>query len=135
MRSRGTLLLLTIALALGLYVWLVELRGSAERMRAETSERRVLDVQADAILALELPLTDGGHVRLVREGGWMLESPLEFPADEAAVERALKALSQDAFIPGDMSLINPPLFVEHRKPPEPRPIALSDCVKSTPIEQ
>ena len=94
MRARGTLLLLIIAVALGLYVWLVELRGSAERMRAETSERRVLDVQADAILALELPLTDGGHVRLVREGGWRLESPLEIPADEAAVERALKAIEE-----------------------------------------
>ncbi len=94
MRSRGTLLLLSFAAALGLYVWLVELRGSAERMQAETSERRVVDVQADAIVALELPLSDGGHVRLVRDGGWRLESPLEFPADEAAVERALKAIEE-----------------------------------------
>lgn len=94
MRSSGTILLAALAVALGLYVWLVEIRGSAERERAAAADRRVLDVRADVITELELPLTDGGRALLVRDGAWRLASPLEFPADARTVDRALGALEE-----------------------------------------
>jgi hypothetical protein len=94
MRYGATILLAVLAAALGLYVWLVEIRGSAERERAAATERRVLDVRADEITELELPLTDGGRALLVRDGGWRLASPLEFPSDTRTVDRALEALEE-----------------------------------------
>lgn len=94
MRSSATTLLAALAVALGLYVWLVEIRGSVEREQAAAAERRVLGVRADAITELELPLTDGGRALLVRDGAWRLASPLEFPADTRTVDRALEALEE-----------------------------------------
>lgn len=92
MRLRGTFLLAAVALGLGLFVWLREVRAPAERELAEEAARRVFDVAPDQITELELPLEDGGRARLVRDDEWRLTVPLEFPADARAVEGALEAL-------------------------------------------
>ena len=92
MRLRGTFLLAAVALGLGLFVWLLEVRAPAKRALADEAAGRVFDVAADEIIALGLPLEDGGSATLVRRDGWRLTAPLEFPADPRAVERALGAL-------------------------------------------
>ncbi len=98
-------MLAVLAVALGLYVYLVEIRGPVDPERAEEASKRVIDVEAEAVRELELPLTEGGRARLVRDGAWRLASPVEFPADERAVTRALEALEQ---LESDLVIDAPP---------------------------
>lgn len=110
MRAASTLLLLALALGLALYVWLVEIRGDAERERSAAAEKRVLALEPDEVVELELPLSAGQRARLVRgEKGWELASPITFRADERAVERALDAL---AGLDSELTLDAPPEGLE-----------------------
>lgn len=98
MSFRATLALGVIAAALGLYVYLVEIRGERERQEAESAAKRLLALEADQITALELPLADGGRVKLVRGGegdpdGWALETPVAFSADAHVVANLLSNLA------------------------------------------
>ena len=99
MRNTSTLVLLTLGLALGAYVYFVELRGEERRERAATAERRLVTLERDSITALSLPLDGGGVAELARESGgeWQLVSPVAFPADQGAVDRALDALDRLEF--------------------------------------
>ncbi len=97
MSFRATLILAGIALALGLYVYLVEIRGAGRREEAEEAAKRLVNVEADAITRLELSTSDGPAARLVRDAdgeSWRLEAPLEFPADAGQVSHLLDALGR-----------------------------------------
>jgi hypothetical protein len=98
MSFRATLALGVIAAALGIYVYLVEIRGERERQEAETAAKRLLALEGDQITALELPLAGGGRAKLVRGGegdpdGWALEMPVAFPADANVVANLLSNLA------------------------------------------
>ena len=92
MNPRVTLALVAVAAALGAYLWLVELPGEG----AEVEEDRVLDIEAAAVTALEVPLEGGETGRIVRAADgatdWLLEAPVAYAADDAAVERLVAAL-------------------------------------------
>ena len=49
MNVRTTAILALVAVALGVYVWLVEVRGAKEREEAEAAANRILELDADAI--------------------------------------------------------------------------------------
>ena len=98
MNLRATLALGLIAAGLGLYVYLVEVRGERERQAQETEARRLLALNADEITALEVPLKGGGQAKLVRKpaddsSDWVLEAPLRFPADASFVASLLSTLA------------------------------------------
>ncbi len=110
MSFRATLVLGVIAAGLGLYVYLVEIRGEREREGAEAAAKRLLALEADQITALELPLDGGGRAKLVRrdEDGshtWGLEAPVVFPADSNLVSRLLSTLSE---LESETVIENPP---------------------------
>jgi hypothetical protein len=88
MNPRTTALLLVIALILGAFVYFYEVRGSDVRREAEEQARRLFPAVAqEDIDWIELTTSDGTPVRLEqREDGWVLNQPVEFPADRFAVD-------------------------------------------------
>lgn len=110
MRSRGTFILLALALALGAYTWFGEVRGGTARAKREADEKRVFTLEGDSVRSLEI--TGAGEaVALRRAGdGWELTSPIRAAADRDAVENCLRALldaRKDTVveeIPGDLTV-------------------------------
>jgi hypothetical protein len=93
--SRGTLALLVAALAIGAYVYFVEIRGDEREQAAESAEKRFVGVAADDLVWLDLPLEGGGRARVVRAGDtWRIESPLQAAADDPRVDRIATALAE-----------------------------------------
>ncbi|MEE8557464.1 MAG: DUF4340 domain-containing protein [Myxococcota bacterium] len=96
MNVRTTGALAMVALLLGAYVYFVEIRGSGMGVEAEAASEKILEVEADAILAVEVPLETGGTARLERDPEesdlWHLKTPLEYPADSGTVSGMLSAL-------------------------------------------
>jgi len=97
---RGTLALGVAALALGAYVWFVEIRGGEKRAEAEAATRVIFALDPASATALELVTSDGVNAVLVRadagsdKATWNLRAPVAYPADGDAVERALRALEK-----------------------------------------
>jgi len=56
---RGTLALGVAALALGAYVWFVEIRGGEKRAEAEAATRVIFALDPASATALELVTSDG----------------------------------------------------------------------------
>ncbi len=96
MKLRGTLALVVAALALGAYVWFVEIRGGEQKAEAEAAARVIFALEPATVSALELVTSDGVEAVLVREDAarWKLTAPVSYPADADAVERALRALEK-----------------------------------------
>lgn len=91
MNLRATAVLLLIAFGLGLWVWFGETGGGA----GDPAARKLVPVEIEEVTALELPLKDGGRVRLVRagEGAWVIEFPVAHPAAEEQVADLLRRLT------------------------------------------
>jgi hypothetical protein len=91
---RTSFAFVVLAALLGLAVWWFELRGEGEPEQAKL----LLRFEPEEVRWLELPLEGGGRARAARgegeAGGWRLEQPLAFPADEGVIESALKNLSE-----------------------------------------
>jgi len=96
MRLRGTVVLAAVALALGVYVWLVEIRGAESKQEAESAARTILAIAPASVTSLSLDTSDAGAAVLVRAGenDWKLEAPVAYPADADAVDRVLRALEK-----------------------------------------
>lgn len=98
MSLRTTAGLALLAAALAAYVYFVEIRGAREREEAEEAAKRVVAVDAESVVAVEVPLEEGGEARLVRDAdaaeSWRLEKPLAYPADAGVVSGILSALSE-----------------------------------------
>lgn len=93
--NRGTLILVAVALAVGLYVWFAEIGADEAREEAERDSRRFLALDPDAIHTLDVPLEGGGRARLVRQDTtWQLEQPLAGAADANAVGGITSALAE-----------------------------------------
>jgi hypothetical protein len=96
--SRGTLALLVAALALGAYVWFVEIRGGEKKAEEEAAARVIFALDPSTATSLELVTSDGANAVLTRAGAegstWSLTAPIAYPADVDAVERALRSLEK-----------------------------------------
>jgi hypothetical protein len=98
LRLRTTAGLAVLAAVLGTYVYLVEIRGTRNKVEEEAAARRVLRVDPEEIAALEVPLDGGGEARLERAAGdeesWRLVSPIDYPADSGVVSGIVSALAE-----------------------------------------
>jgi hypothetical protein len=92
---RNTLLLFLVAAALGAFAYFYEIQGESARQSAEDEAKRLFPgIESSAIDSLEFTTSDGTAVRLERAGGaWKLVRPLEFPADEFAIDGIASALA------------------------------------------
>jgi hypothetical protein len=96
--TRGTLALLVVAAGLAAWVFLVERPRERELEEAESAGALVLEIEPDTVTALELRLEDSERTaRVARVEGsdtWRLESPIEYPADQGAVEDLIDLLAK-----------------------------------------
>ncbi len=92
MNLRATAVLLLIAVGLGLWVWFGETGGGA----GDPATRKLVPVEIEEVTALELPLKDGGRVRLVRveADAWALEIPIAHPAAGEQVADLLRGVTR-----------------------------------------
>jgi len=85
---RTTGILFLVAIALGAFVYLYEIRGGEQRSEAEARAKRVFpEVEASAVDWIELRTTDGVEVRAERgDRGWRLSAPVDFPGDGTTID-------------------------------------------------
>lgn len=88
MNPRTTAILLVVALILGAFVYLFEVRGSDVRREAEEQARRLFPgVAQEDVEWIALTTSDGTPARIERrEDGWELVEPVVFPADRFAID-------------------------------------------------
>ena len=93
MRGRTTLIAVLLLAALGVYVWLYEIRGAAGREEKERRAGLVLGVAAKDVTALRIERA--GTTILVRRAGdaWRLAEPIDAPGDRTAIEEIVNALA------------------------------------------
>jgi hypothetical protein len=93
---RSTGILLVVAVLLGAFIYLYEMREETSGASDEAAEALVFPgVESDAIEAIELDTTDARHARVERrDTGWMLVEPLSFGGDDVAIEAIASALAQ-----------------------------------------
>ena len=93
MSPRNTLLLAIVTAIVGAFVYFYEVEGVAAREQAEADESLLFPkVSDEAIQWIELTTTDGQTARVERvEEGWQIREPLDFPADEVALDGLARA--------------------------------------------
>jgi hypothetical protein len=96
MNPRITGILFLVALALGAFVYLYEVRGEEGRLEAEVQAKRLFpDVESDAVEWIALTTTDGRVVRAESAAGdWQIVEPLAFPGDAFALDAVASTLAQ-----------------------------------------
>lgn len=96
MSPRTTGILFLIALLLGAFIYLYEIRGGEQDPVAAARQKRLFpDVEAGDIESIELTTTDGRRARVERrEDGWWLTAPIPFAADDVAVDAMASQLAQ-----------------------------------------
>ncbi|MFP6625711.1 MAG: DUF4340 domain-containing protein [Deltaproteobacteria bacterium] len=88
--GRRTLLFAAIALALGLYIYLVE----GPRLAEDQAPRRLLVFEPAQVSGLRLVYPDAPDISAHRvDGTWRITEPLQARADSAAIERLLSAIA------------------------------------------
>ena len=88
--GRRTLLFAAIALALGLYIYLVE----GPRLAEDQAPRRLLVFEPAQVSGLRLVYPDAPDISAQRvDGTWRITEPLQARADSAAIERLLSAIA------------------------------------------
>ena len=92
---RTTGLLAIVALGLGLFVYFYEIEGGTARQAVLDQAKQVhAGFEADEIDSVSLTTLDGVAARFERrDGRWEVESPIERPADTAALDAIAHALA------------------------------------------
>jgi len=90
-RPRNTLLLLLVLLALGGYIYWVELPGQ----KREAEAKKLVSLQKDAVTAIALDYPDHS-IALAKndQGDWRLTKPVEADADDPVVNNMLTAIAE-----------------------------------------
>jgi len=89
MRLRNTLILAVVFLALGAYVYFVELQKAAD----EAKKKTLVTFDTDQVTSVTLTYPDREIVLSKTDSGWRLSKPVDAPADETTVTNLLTAVS------------------------------------------
>jgi Domain of unknown function (DUF4340) len=93
MRSRNLIILASLAIVLGAFIFFVERHQPTTNEREERADRVFPDLDGDAVVAMELK-TSNGPVRLAKtDDEWRLVEPLDYQADAAVVKALVDAVS------------------------------------------
>lgn len=91
MRPRNTLLLLLVLVALGAYIYWVELPGQ----KREAEAKKLVSLQKDAVTAIALDYPDHAIALAKNEqGGWRITKPVDADADDPVVNNMLTAIAE-----------------------------------------
>jgi len=86
--KRSTILLISVAVVLALAVYFVS-RQPGERSLSDSSGEPLVKYDSAAVDKMKIQ-SKSGTVLLERQGGkWMITSPIQYPANEAAVTSAV----------------------------------------------
>jgi len=120
MRSRNLIILASVALTLGVFIFFVERHQPTTDARLERVDRLFQKLDGDTVVVLELE-TSHGPIRLAKtDDEWRLVEPLDYPADPAVVKTLIdtianldaeRTLSVGEVTPGDYGLDTPILGV------------------------
>ncbi len=93
MRSRNLIILASVAIALGVFIFFVERHQPTTEARLERADRLFQELDGDTVVAIELE-TSQGPIRLAKtDDDWRLVEPLDYPADAAAVKTLIEAVA------------------------------------------
>jgi hypothetical protein len=93
MRSRNLIILASVAIVLGVFIYFVERHQPTTDDRLERIDRLFRELDVDTVVELELK-TSHGPVRLAKtDDEWRLVEPLDYPADAAAVKALVDAVA------------------------------------------
>ena len=93
MRSRNLIILASVAVALGVFIFFVERHQSTTDERQKRVDRVFRELDGETVVALELE-TSHGPIRLAKtDDDWRLVEPLDYPADAAAVKTLVDAVA------------------------------------------
>jgi hypothetical protein len=90
MRFRSTLVLAILCVALGAYIYFVELERAAEEEKKET----LFTFETKDVTSVALSTSDRRIELKKSEGKWRLTAPLEADADETSVDNLVKAIAE-----------------------------------------
>jgi len=90
-RPRNTLLLLLVLVALGAYIYWVELPGQ----KREAEAKKLVSLQKDAVTAIALDYPDHAIALAKNEqGDWRITKPVDADADDPVVNNMLTAIAE-----------------------------------------
>ncbi len=95
MQPRTTAILFVVAVLLGAFVYLYEIKGEAGREDAAAESRRIFpDVIAGEIDTLEFRTQDDRPFQSVRASdGWLIQRPVNFPGDDVNLDAIASTLA------------------------------------------
>ncbi len=93
MKPVKVLIYLLVLAALGAYVYLVEIKHKATVEQAEKQAKKIVHLERDKIVKVELIQGDQTKVKIEKPAGtWVLSVPVKTKADKAAVDSLLYSL-------------------------------------------
>ncbi len=93
MRSRNLIILASVAIVLGVFIYFVERHQPTTDDHLERIDRLFRELDGDTVVELELK-TSHGPVRLAKtDDEWRLVEPLDYPADATAVKALVDAVA------------------------------------------
>jgi hypothetical protein len=106
MRSRNLIILTLVVLVFGGYILLVERHGPTSDEAAQRASKVFPELDRETIVSFEITASQG-DLQFVNEGGeWRLAAPVDYPADEVAVEGLLASMAglevERSFEPGEV---------------------------------
>jgi hypothetical protein len=97
MKFKGTWVLALLAIALGLYVYFIEIKKAAKDEEQKTQDEKVLNFEPSKVKAFEIKNPHGDFVMEKDGTTWKLTKPMATLADEATISGILNDLSTEKF--------------------------------------
>jgi len=94
MKLSKILIYLVILVAVAAYLYLVEIKYKEKQEAAEKSSKKIVQVEKDKIVEIDLHSQDKGNIELKKPGDtWVLTAPVKAKADEAAIGTLLTSVA------------------------------------------
>lgn len=98
MKFRGTLILGVLALAMGAYIYFIEIKKTAKDEEIKAASEKIVDLDSAKVKAIKLNNTFG-EITLEKnpQNQWTITSPVKDSADEPTVTGMLSSLTSEKF--------------------------------------
>jgi hypothetical protein len=138
MSLRKALLMVTVLLALGAYVYFVEFAQE----KAETEQKKLLTFDTETVSDIALTYPDRAiHLKKDAAGKWQITQPLEVEADDTTVDNLLNAIANaevkrtldEASQDGNLYGLNAPVVKFQLTLKDSKPLPVISLGKDTPV--
>ena len=95
MKLSKVLIYLVVLVAVAAYLYVVEIRYKEKQDAAEKQSKRIVQLDKEKIVAIDLQSEDKGKIELKKPGDtWVLTAPVRAKADEAALKTLLTSAAE-----------------------------------------